>query len=181
MKKAIYSMMAGLVTMVFIFNSSASATSGLQKNSELTQSSTSFGAGEFTRSSGVASTALTSTSGLTCSLNATNVHMSTSTPGSFAADAIVTCHPGISITINSVVVTLHKAGLIPHYLTGPNLSGAAYSYSSFYYNAFKTICTTTTSSVYWSTAHGTGVYSDGTYSVADATSPQLSVSCGTSF
>ena len=116
-----------------------------------------------------------------CELNATTVHMSSSTPNNIAADATVRCALGTSIRISSMVVTLHKAGFINHYLTGPNYGGYADYWSSLYYSMFKTSCNSATSSIYWSTVHAVGVYSDGSPTSADAISPTVTLNCGTSF
>lgn len=116
-----------------------------------------------------------------CYLNATNVHLSTSSPNNVAADAVITCDSGQSIRISSLVVTLHKSGLVDHYLTGPTGGGVATFSSPLYYNSFKTLCSSSTSSTYWSTAHAIGVYADGTNTTADVTSPSFSLACGTTF
>lgn len=115
-----------------------------------------------------------------CYLQATNVHYSSSTFGSIAADALVTC-TGTSIRISSLSVTLYKFGSIPHYLVGANLAGTAYPSKPFQYNIFKTLCSNQTSSLYWSVATAHGTYSDGSDSYAMAISPIQPLSCGTIF
>jgi hypothetical protein len=117
-----------------------------------------------------------------CHLNATNVHLSTSAPNNVAADAIVTCDAGQTIRISSLIVTLHKTGLIDHFLTGPTSGGVATSASPLYYNSFKTPCSSYVLSVYWSTAIAYGTYGDGHSTSASVTSPQQpAMACGTPF
>jgi len=130
------------------------------------------------------SVTLLSGSVLFCYLNATNVHLSTYAPNNVAANAVVTCDSGQSIRISSIVVTLHKVGsvLINHFFNGPSLGGIATSSTPFQYNSLKVLCISATPSIYWSTAHAVGVYSDGSSATADSTSPQMpSMSCGTNF
>jgi hypothetical protein len=115
-----------------------------------------------------------------CYLQATNVHMASSIPGSIAADALITCS-GTTIRISSVTVTLYKNGLIPHYFVGNSLAGNASTSRPLEYNIFKMNCSNPTTSTYWSKAVASGTYADGSQTYATAISPPQNLSCGTFF
>jgi len=116
-----------------------------------------------------------------CQLNLGNVHMSTFSPGSVAANGKVECASGESIRVSSFVITLHKSGLIDHYFTGPVYGGVATYSQPILYNELKVMCDKYTTSTYWSTAHAVGVYADGRTATTDATSPNFPLPCGTTF
>lgn len=115
-----------------------------------------------------------------CYLQATNVHMASSIPGSIAADALVTCS-GITIRISSITVTLYKSGILPHYLVGRTLAGYASTSKPFQYNVFKTACSNQNISTYWSKSVAYGTYADGSETYATSISPVQNLSCGTFF
>ena len=115
-----------------------------------------------------------------CYLQATNVHMASSIPGSIAADALVTCS-GTTIRISSITVTLYKNGFLPHYLVGQSLTGYASTSRALQYNNFKTPCSNQTISTYWSKAVAYGAYADGSETYATSLSPVQNLSCGTFF
>jgi hypothetical protein len=135
--------------------------------------------GYFAKAPSTSTKAATASTGY-CYLQATNVHMATSIPGSIAADALITCS-GTSIRISSVTVTLYKNGLIQHYLVGNSLAGNASTSRPFEYNIFKTNCSNPTTSTYWSKAVAYGTYADGSQTSATAVSPPQNLSCGTFF
>jgi hypothetical protein len=151
---------------------------GPDQTNQVTDSN-SGGTGYFTKAPSSSTKAATASTGY-CYLQATNVHMATSIPGSIAADALITCS-GTSIRISSVTVTLYKNGLIQHYLVGSSLAGTASTSRPFEYNIFKTNCSNPTTSTYWSKAVAYGTYADGSQTNATAVSPPQILSCGTFF
>jgi len=113
-----------------------------------------------------------------CELIAEYVHLSQSTFNNVAANAVVKCY-GTSIRISSIHVTLYKAGVIDHYLTGPYSAGYANTASPFYYSIFKSPCNSSITSTYWSIAYGAGTYPDGAPTQATVVSPRFPLACGT--
>jgi hypothetical protein len=135
--------------------------------------------GTFSRVPSPSTKASTTSTGY-CYLQATNVHMAASIPGSIAANALITCS-GTSIRISSITVTLYKSGLIPHYLVGNSLAGNASTTRPLQYNIFKTNCANPTQSTYWSKAVAFGTYADGSQTYATAVSSTQNLYCGTYF
>ena len=133
----------------------------------------------FTRDQYPSSKTSSATTGF-CYLQATNVHMASSIPGSIAADALVTCS-GTTIRISSITVTLYKSGILPHYLVGQSLAGYASTSKPLQYNIFKTACSNQNISTYWSKAVAYGTYADGSETYATSVSPVQNLSCGTFF
>jgi len=162
---------------------SASTVGQAPVDATVISSGSSTSTGIFVRTVGSGQSTLLAPSPLVsgyCELIAEYVHLSTSTVNNLAGNAVVKCH-GTSIRITSIHVTLYKAGLIDHFLTGPYSAGYADSASPYYYSIFKTPCNSSTLSTYWSTAYGTGTYPDGSPTQATVTSPKFPLTCGTSW
>lgn len=106
---------------------------------------------------GLSSTLAVTAATTPCVINADYVHWSESVPGYIKANAWILC-TGTTFTITSFQVTLYKGGLIPHYLTGPSISGTAKDGVKFWYLVFPTACSSSTSSTYWSKAVVYGYY-----------------------
>lgn len=106
---------------------------------------------------GLSSTLAVTPATTPCTITADHVHWSESVPGSIKANAWVLC-TGTSFTITSFQVTLYKSGFITHYISGPIISGTAYSNSKFWYLVFPMACSNSTSSSYWSKAVVSGYY-----------------------
>lgn len=116
-----------------------------------------------------------------CVMKADYVHWSESVPGSIKANAWVEC-TGTTFTITSFQVTLYKGGLIPHYITGPSISGIAKDGIKFWYLVFPTACSSSTSSSYWSKAVVYGYYAgDPSLSTGTSWSTAQPLDCGTTW
>lgn len=116
-----------------------------------------------------------------CTITADYVHWSESVPGSIKANAWILC-TGTSFTITSFQVTLYKSGFITHYISGPIISGTAYSNSKFWYLVFPMACSNSTSSSYWSKAVVSGYYAGySDLSTGTSWSEARSLDCGTTW